>query len=386
MKESVMHFSLPTYFASAKRASGKELQHSMEIACMNPVVDGIMQSVGGMIAVLNEYRQILAVNDALLSRLGIDDGGPILGLRIGEVLRCEHAREMPGGCGTSRYCSSCGAAVAVQASISDGMTVERKCVLSVVREGRNEELCLAVRAHPLLLENRRFTLLFLQDITQQEWRAALERVFFYDIDNTLQGLVGSSYMMDYLDDGDLRKMVKPLQLMVSRLSKEVKIERTLAGRDMRSYRPQLQMVQVPEVVEEIRSVFFSHPVAEGKRLAVSAPIRDLQIRTDPALLARVLINMIKNAFEATEGGDEVRLQIRPTNGSLSFDVWNRQPIPEAVALRIFKRHFSTKAEEGRGFGTYSMKLIGEELLGGKVYFSSTAEEGTVFSLTVTRIV
>jgi signal transduction histidine kinase len=192
--------------------------------------------------------------------------------------------------------------------------------------------------------------------------------------------------MDYLDDGDLRKMVKPLQLMVSRLSKEVKIERTLAGRDMRSYRPQLQMVQVPEVVEEIRSVFFSHPVAEGKRLAVSAPIRDLQIRTDPALLARVLINMIKNAFEATEGGDEVRLQIRPTNGSLSFDVWNRQPIPEAVALRIFKRHFSTKAEEGRGFGTYSMKLIGEELLGGKVYFSSTAEEGTVFSLTVTRIV
>jgi hypothetical protein len=33
-----------------------------------------------------------------------------------------------------------------------------------------------------------------------------------------------------------------------------------------------------------------------------------------------------------------------------------------------------------------MKLIGEELLGGKVYFSSTAEEGTVFSLTLTHIV
>lgn len=381
-----MQFSLPTYFASAKRASGKDLQHSMEIACMNPAVDGIMQSVGGMAAVLNEYRQILRVNDALLRRFGIDDGGLILGLRTGEVLRCEHAREMPGGCGTSRFCSSCGAAVAVVASISNGMTVERKCVLSVVRDGRNEDLCLAVRAHPILLENQRLTLLFLQDVTQQERRAALERVFFHDINNTLQGLAGSSYMMDYLDDGELRKMVRPLQLIMSRLSREVKIEGTLAGRDLCDYRPQLQMVQVPEVVEEIRSVFFSHPVAEGKRLVARAPSRDLQIRTDPSLLARVLINMIKNAFEATEEGGEVRLQIGPASGSISFDVWNRQPIPEAAAIRIFKRHFSTKAEEGRGFGTYSMKLIGEELLGGKVYFSSTAEEGTVFSLTLTHIV
>jgi K+-sensing histidine kinase KdpD len=193
-------------------------------------------------------------------------------------------------------------------------------------------------------------------------------------------------MMDYLDDSELRKMVKPLQLMMSRLSREVKIVGTLAGPDRRDYRPQLQTVQVPEVIAEIRSVFFSHPVAEGKRLVVRAPIRDLQIRTDPSLVARVLINMIKNAFEATEAGDEVRLQIVPTSGSVSFDVWNRQPIPEAVALRIFKCHFSTKSEEGRGFGTYSMKLMGEELLGGKVYFSSTAEEGTVFSLTLTRTI
>ena len=379
-----MQFSLPTYFASAKRASGKELQRSMEIACMNPVSEGIMRSVGGMAAVLNEYRQILTVNDALLHRLSIEDGGSVLGLRPGEVLRCEHAREMPGGCGTSRFCSSCGAAVAIVSSISDGATVERKCVLSVLRNGGKEDMCLSVRAHPLVLEKQRFTLLFLHDITQQEWRAALERTLFHDINNTLQGLVGSSYMMDYLDDRELRKMVKPLQLMMSRLSREVKLEGTLAGQDLRDYRPHLQTIQVPEVVEELRSVFFSHPVADGKRLAVQAPIPGLQIRTDASLLVRILINMIKNAFEATEEGGEVRLQIGPTNGSISFDVWSRQPIPEFVALRIFQRHFSTKPEEGRGFGTHAMKFYAE-LIGGKVYFSSTAENGTVFSLTLPRI-
>jgi signal transduction histidine kinase len=373
-----MQFNLPTYFAPAKRAAGRELQRTMEIACMSPVVESILRSVGGMVAVLNEYRQVLAVNDTLLHTLGIDDGGAVLGLRPGEVLKCEHSRDMPGGCGTSRFCSSCGSAVAIVSSIRDGLTAERKCVMTINRNGRREDLCLSVRAHPLLLENQRLTLLFLQDITAQEWRSSLERIFFHDMNNTLQGLVGTSFMMDYLDDKELRKMVKPLQLMMSRLAKEVKIEGALVGRDANGFRPDLQMVQVSEIVEEVQSVFLAHPVAERKRLEVAAAVPVVQIRTDPSLFSRILINMLKNAFEATEPGGEVKLRIDAGDRMLSCAVWNRQHIEDSVALRIFQRHFSTKAGDGRGFGTYAMKFFGEELLGGKVSFSSTQEEGTQF--------
>ncbi len=51
-----------------------------------------------------------------------------------------------------------------------------------------------------------------------------------------------------------------------------------------------------------------------------------------------------------------------------------------MARRIFQRNFSTKAEAGRGIGTFSMKLLGEEVLGGKVSFTSTENDGTVFVL------
>jgi hypothetical protein len=91
-----MKFAFPTYFAPAKRAASSEFQRSMELARMNQVIEGVLQSVGGMVAVLNEYRQILTVNDELLRMIGIEVGGAVLGLRPGEVLRCEHAREMPG--------------------------------------------------------------------------------------------------------------------------------------------------------------------------------------------------------------------------------------------------------------------------------------------------
>jgi len=378
-----MKFVLPTFFAPAKRAASRDLQRSMEIACMNPAIDAVMRSVGGMVAVLNEHRQILTVNDAMLRAIGID-GGAVLGLRPGEVLRCDHAREMPGGCGTSRYCSTCGSAIAIVACLNDGVTAEEKCVLTVIRNGKTEDLCLAVRANPIQLDGQRLVLLFLQDITANEWRAALERVFFHDINNTLQGVVGMSFMMEYVDDQELRKMVKPLQLMMSRLAKEVKIEGALSGKDPREYRPELQSVDVPLIVEEMKSVFFSHPVANAKQFQVKAPAPGLKVMTDPSLLSRILTNMLKNAFEATEDGGEVKLAIVTENGSVSFDVWNRTTIPAAISLRIFQRHFSTKNGPGRGFGTYSMKYFGENILGGKIAFTTSQDEGTLFRFTLPR--
>ncbi len=77
-----------------------------------------------------------------------------------------------------------------------------------------------------------------------------------------------------------------------------------------------------------------------------------------------------------------RLRFSRGDDAISFSVWNRRPIPEAIALRVFQRYFSTKAEYGRGIGTYMMKKLGEEVLGGKVTFASTEEGGTQFRITL----
>jgi sensor histidine kinase regulating citrate/malate metabolism len=63
-------------------------------------------------------------------------------------------------------------------------------------------------------------------------------------------------------------------------------------------------------------------------------------------------------------------------------VWNKATMPDEIKLRVFQRHFSTKAGAGRGLGTYSMKIFGEQYLGGDVSFTSTENDGTVFSLTL----
>jgi sensor histidine kinase regulating citrate/malate metabolism len=52
-----------------------------------------------------------------------------------------------------------------------------------------------------------------------------------------------------------------------------------------------------------------------------------------------------------------------------------------VQLQLFQRSFSTKGK-GRGLGTYSIKLLTENYLKGKVRFETRRESGTTFFIKI----
>ncbi|WP_419662209.1 PAS domain-containing protein [Desulfosarcina variabilis] len=99
----------------------------------NPVMSGLLHSISGLLAILDENRQIVAVNDSFLKMLGIDDPAQTLGLRPGEALNCVHAHRPPAGCGTTRACSTCGAAIAIVSSLEQNQPTEKMCALAATR-------------------------------------------------------------------------------------------------------------------------------------------------------------------------------------------------------------------------------------------------------------
>ena len=104
--------------------------------------------------------------------------------------------------------------------------------------------------------------------------------------------------------------------------------------------------------------------------------------SDKTQVLRIIGNMLKNALEESSEGDTVKAGCDLTNDNqIRFWVWNSQYIPKRVQLQIFNRSFSTKGV-GRGIGTYSMKLLGERYLKGKVDFTSETNDGTTFFLTL----
>ena len=65
--------------------------------------------------------------------------------------------------------------------------------------------------------------------------------------------------------------------------------------------------------------------------------------------------------------------------TVDFWIHNVQPMTRDVQLQVFQRAFSTKGT-GRGLGTYSARLIGAHVLGGKVWFTSNRDDGTTFHI------
>lgn len=368
---------MKTFFAPAERATDEQVHEQVGFVTNNPIVTTLLHSAGGLLAILNEQRQVLAVNEAVLAALGIKNPSELLGLRPGEALGCVHAKDMEGGCGTSRHCQTCGAVISMLASLQSDKPEERKCVMTVEHNQKPNELCFTVRSAPLHFENRRFLLLFLQDITAQINAQESERVFFHDINNILTSLLGATEMLRTCEETRRTEMISVVRAVSQRLLKEIDIHRTMLRENI-DYLTHKEEFALAEIIEKMRLMFANHPAARDKQLVVTGQIPATTYFTDVTLLTRVLANMITNAFEATPSGGQIRLGIETFPKSVVFHVWNAGHIPDDIAQRIFQRHFSTKEGEGRGLGTYGMKLLGEQMLGGQVTFESSPETGVEF--------
>jgi signal transduction histidine kinase len=220
----------------------------------------------------------------------------------------------------------------------------------------------------------------MEDLTIQEQRAALERTFFHDISNVITGLLGASSMMQYKDEHGRLVLSQQIQNLIERLSREVEIQRCLNRQNTPIYQVSRRDIRLGLIIEEIENLMCHHPLGRDKFLIVNNPDPSQTIQSDQTFLLRILTNMILNAFEASNKGDEVRLMIEADSQATTFSVWNPTAIPEDIGRRIFQRYFTTKPGAGRGLGTYTMKLLGEVYLGGEVAFHTSEMAGTTFWL------
>jgi signal transduction histidine kinase len=373
---------MKTYYAPAERATPAELQKAIETAINNPVINELMNIVSGLLAVLNEQRQILAVNDCLLQTLVIKDVSQVLGLRPGEAVNCIHAHDMPGGCGTSEFCSTCGAVMAMVKSLELNSPVENTCAITIDKLGEKEDIYFLVRSSPLTFQGTRLLLFYFQNITNQQKWAQIERLFFHDINNIITPLLGASELLTYEANRETQDLAQIIYQLSLRLTGEVSMQKYLSTKKNIDYQPILQQVSVTQIFKNINDMFVNHPSAKHKLFTLPESLPNLSFNTDLSLLIRVINNMLINAFEASDEGDEVKVSLDLSSGNITFLIWNRQAIPPDIAKRIFQRNFSTKADIGRGLGTFSMKLFGEEFLGARVNFKTSESEGTVFSLSL----
>jgi signal transduction histidine kinase len=363
----------------ARRAAPDQLLREIDAVTRSPVVEALLQATDSILLVLNAQRQIVACNAVAWD----GDAEAARGLRPGEALDCRHSAGR-GGCGTARACETCGALGAILASSERQAPVEAECsVRSDPLAGGGLEF--GVRSTPLAIDGHAFTVVALRDVSAEKRRDALEHIFFHDVLNTVTGLRG---WVDRLrrPGADVARVSARIETLTLQVEREILDHRVLRLAERGELVPRSALLRPAEILQQLEPVFSSNPIARDRRLELDAGPPELELETDAALLLRVLVNMTRNALEATPAGGTVRVwSERARDGSAApdavrFSVRNAGVIPAEVQARIFERSFSTKAERGRGLGTYGMKLLGERYLGGVVSFVSTDDAGTVFSI------
>lgn len=370
-----------THFAGAERKSKKELKSELETLLNNRLISEMLYLLSGVVMVINDERQILTANQAFLNMTGVDSAEALLGMRPGEALGCIHAHKGPGGCGTAEVCASCGAALAIVTSQCTDKPVERYCALSVQKQEGLQNLYLRVIATPVSLpDTESLVLVCFQDVTAEHRWANLDKIFYHDVNNLITALSSLTQLisMNGAENGE-QKYLDRLQNICDRLAQEVSVQQLLTHERGKGVVLHHRSVPVGEILAELGAIYSTHPKALHRRISLPHDGKG-QILSDPGLVVRIVGNMITNALEATEEGGEIIVSIRYRDKTVGFEVWNEQYIPLSIQQRIFQRHFSTKEGFERGLGTFAMKLLGEEILGGKVAFTSSPGKGTVFTL------
>ncbi len=371
---------MSTAFAPAERAHSELIAaQAGRFLAVSPEMRAILDAVPNPVVVLNRYRQIIFANRSTMALLERNNG-QLLGLRPGEALNCVHAYETEGGCGTTAFCSTCGAVRAILTS-QRGQTDVQEC--RIIVRGSSDALDLRVWAVPYQMDGENLTIFTIHDIRDEKRRRALERIFFHDVLNTAGAISASTEII--LDSG-VEKPAEILQMLgalAERLIEEIKSQRDLLSAENNELAINLAVVDAHDLLPSVADNYRQRPIAEGRTIQIAPIAEPLTLVSDPTLLRRVLSNMVKNALEATDPGGTVTLGCRADGDQVEFWVHNPAIMPRDVRLQIFQRSFSTKGP-GRGLGTYSMKLLSERYLQGKVTFESAPGVGTIFRATYPR--
>ncbi len=101
---------------------------------------------------------------------------------------------------------------------------------------------------------------------------------------------------------------------------------------------------------------------------------------DAALLKSMLMNLLKNAHQASRKGD-IRLSVRTIPPHVQIDLRNDGEVPHSIRNTLFDKMVKGPESSGMGLGTYSAKLTVERH-GGTLALDTSEPGYTTFRITL----
>ena len=333
--------------------------------------NNVMDDAGTTFVVLDENLRIQYVNYTPIDRA--------LNISPGDLLKCANACNAEHGCGTHENCRLCKLRNMVETSLFTNKKMETDADFLI---SDNTDYSVHAISTPFTFEGRTWTIVLLIDKTDQHRELMMERVFFHDLLNLSGALNGLLDCMQYEEDP--KELMQTVKGISGQLLEEIEAQRDLIYAKNNLLKPSPKRFQASEAVDFVNESLV--PVSKDMwdvTLAIDSTLTNEMLNSDKGLVNRVIHNMVKNACEASHS-TTVTVKARAEGDKVVFSVHNDAVMSDDVKSKVFIYGNSTKGA-GRGLGTYSMKLIGENFLHGHVWFRSEERFGTEFYFEIDKV-
>ena len=203
----------------------------------------------------------------------------------------------------------------------------------------------------------------------------------HEIRNPLFGMTAicQIFSMELKLSDDHKKLMDTMMKEALRLKQNVE-ELLDCSRELKIIKKKCDLVKI------INDTLFENSLLiDEKQLAVekNIPNDNFSIEADPGKVKQVLINLLKNAFEASTNNGIIKITMQKDTENIIINISDSGPgIPENIADKIFDIFYTTK-KHGTGLGLAISKNIAVAH-GGSLLARNSAEGGAtfVFSLPV----
>jgi signal transduction histidine kinase len=142
---------------------------------------------------------------------------------------------------------------------------------------------------------------------------------------------------------------------------------------------QLAQTEIKAFIESMLRTLTEMPEGENRQLAIVLPEQPIVVLADPDKLKQVLINLVRNAYEAIAPGESVTCTVMTELDVAKIDIHNGgAPIPAEILPKLTQPFCSTKAS-GSGLGLAIVKRI-LEAHNGCLSIQSSATDGTMIQI------
>jgi Histidine kinase-, DNA gyrase B-, and HSP90-like ATPase/PAS domain len=345
----------------------------------SPYLTEILNASPNWTIIVDQEGRIIFANENLMKFLNISDVSEILGKTPCKLFCCINDSDLYAMEKKIPFCKHIDINKIFPKDKSKPQKTQHHTNFTICN---NKRFFVNIYASPLVFESKNFVILNFEKVDEKMMNSIYEKLLGGKLFDGISSILGYlNFIKDIPERVHMEEYLLSAERITSEVQQEVQFHNILKEIESQQYKLKLFNLEGVRFIYQILENLQHYGYAENKRFIIDVNSDEFTMNTDTVLLKIALSCMLKNAMEATEINAAVRLGCNTEGDRAIFWVRNDNYIASEDQPYIFQKYFTTR-ENNVGLGTYTLKLICENYLKGDVYFESSKEQGTFFSIKI----